>query len=96
MCVCVCVRSAHVGTLMRAQGGRTALIGTAASGHADCARLLLDAGADTNAKNPVRASAGWVALGGVVEMDWCVRRHAVCISVFRSYFRRFSVWVFAL
>jgi hypothetical protein len=28
-------------------------------GHADCARLLLDAGADTEAKDKVRASAGW-------------------------------------
>ena len=28
----------------------------ARNGHADCARLLLDAGADKNAKNEVRAS----------------------------------------
>ena len=32
-----------------AQSGRTALVWTARNGHADCARLLLDAGADKNA-----------------------------------------------
>ena len=47
--------------LRRAQRRYTALIYAAANGHADCARLLLDAGADTYAKNTVRASAG----GGV-------------------------------
>ena len=44
------------GTLgsLRAQDGRTALIYAAANGHADCARLLLDAGADKEAKCNVR------------------------------------------
>ncbi len=32
----------------QAQIGRTALIWAAANDHADCVRLLLDAGADTN------------------------------------------------
>ena len=36
------------------QDGSTALIHAAASGHADCALLLLDAGADRNIKNNVR------------------------------------------
>ncbi len=45
----------------RAQQGRTALISAGFSGRVDCARLLLDAGADSNAKDNVRASAG----GGV-------------------------------
>ncbi len=49
---------AHTG----AQGGWTALMRAARLGHADCARLLLDAGADKNAKGEVRASAG-VACG---------------------------------
>ena len=44
--------------LARAQDERTALIYAARDGHADCARLLLDAGADANAKMNVRASAG--------------------------------------
>ena len=44
--------------LARAQNGWTALIWTALNGKADCARLLLDAGADTNATNEARASAG--------------------------------------
>ena len=40
-----------------AQHGMTALIWACYKGHADCARLLLDAGADKNAKNEVRARA---------------------------------------
>jgi ankyrin repeat protein len=35
----------------RAQDGRTALHVAAEKGHANCVRLLLDAGADTEAKN---------------------------------------------
>ncbi len=38
----------------RSQSEYTALMFAAARGHADCARLLLDAGADKNAKNEVR------------------------------------------
>ena len=45
-----------------AQYGGTALIGAARFGHADCARLLLDAGADKEAKDNVRARAGRGAL----------------------------------
>ncbi len=37
------------------QGGNTALICAAAEGYADCARLLVDAGADMNAKDKVSA-----------------------------------------
>jgi hypothetical protein len=40
-----------------AQDGWTALMCAARFGHADCARLLLDAGADKNAKSNVRARA---------------------------------------
>ena len=52
----------HIGR-RRAQNGRTALMCSAEKGHADCMRLLLDAGADKEAKTDVLASAGWV--GGV-------------------------------
>ena len=52
------------GTLMRTQDGRTALICAALKGHTDCVRLLLDAGADTNATDRVRARAGVVCVGG--------------------------------
>ncbi len=46
------------GTLgRRAHEKRTALIWAAAYGYADCARLLLDAGADKEAKMNVRARA---------------------------------------
>ena len=66
VCVCVCVVAAicvcdlHLcgGDMWhtRAQGRWTALIYAAAEGHADCVRLLLDAGADKDAKDQVRAS----------------------------------------
>jgi hypothetical protein len=47
------------GTLIHcAQEGFTALIAAAREGHSDCVRVLLDAGADKNATDKVRASAG--------------------------------------
>ncbi len=69
---------AHVGRRRRAQYGRTALIYAAMEGHADCARLLLDAGADKNAANNVRASAG---------CGWAVREMSGVFS-----FLRFVIW----
>ena len=39
-----------------AQDGLTALMRAAANGHAECMRLLLDAGTDKEAKNNVRFS----------------------------------------
>ena len=36
------------------QTGRTALLAAAEAGHTDCVRLLLEAGADTEAKDKVR------------------------------------------
>ena len=39
-----------------AQYGRTALIFATENGHAECVRLLLNYGADKNAKNNVRSS----------------------------------------
>ncbi len=41
-------------THTRAQSGYTALIRAAENGHVDCARLMLDAGVDKNAKDKVR------------------------------------------
>jgi hypothetical protein len=38
-----------------AQYGYTVLIRAAENGHADCLRMLLDAGADTEAKDEVRS-----------------------------------------
>ena len=49
-----------------AQIGCTALIFAAENGHADCVRLLLDAGADTNAQNIVRLSVIIVCVRGRV------------------------------
>ncbi len=43
-------------THTHSQDGCTALLRAAESGHADCVRLLLDAGADKNAKNRVRVN----------------------------------------
>ncbi len=45
----------------------TALIHAADYGRADCARLLLDAGADKNAKCSVRLRVSRVCIGGVVR-----------------------------
>ena len=45
---------AHVGG--GAQIGATALMNAVQKGHVDCARLLLDAGADKEATDQVRAS----------------------------------------
>ncbi len=55
--------------LARAQNGCTALILAAGQGHADCARLLLDAGADKEAKMNVRR--------GVVEYIPCFFRFTI-------------------
>ncbi len=48
-------RNTHTHTRARAQRGRTALIGAVVNGHADCVRLLLDAGADQDVTDKVRA-----------------------------------------
>ncbi len=62
-CLCVlacdarCSETRNIGGTFYtcAQDGRTALIEADKMGHADCVRLLLDAGADKNAANNVRA-----------------------------------------
>jgi hypothetical protein len=54
----------------RVQFGMTALMPAASNGHADCARLLLDAGADKEAKDKVRDSADSVRV--------CLRAHVLC------------------
>ena len=51
--VALCVRRC----IQLEQDGSTALIIAAANGHADCVRLLLDAGADANARDGVREAA---------------------------------------
>ncbi len=50
------------GTRARAQDELTPLMMAARFGHADCARLLLDAGADKNATDKVRRVRCWGAL----------------------------------
>ena len=76
MCVCVTFPHAaaerlgrsHVGTCgtrfgaaAAAQKGGTALTIAGFKGHAECLRLLLDAGADKNAKDPkVRVGGGMI------------------------------------
>ncbi len=62
--VCLLHASADASTaaahwhIARSQGGHTALIHTAADGHANCVQLLLDAGADKETKDWVRMSSG--------------------------------------
>ncbi len=65
--VCLDCVGGTLGTLTL-QDGWTALISAAYKGHADCLRLLLDAGADMNAKNRVRAVGP--ALSAVGRMPW--------------------------
>ncbi len=55
-----------------AQGEMTALMRAAIYGNTDCARLLLDAGADTNAECNVRARAGWWRVGWALALWWCL------------------------
>ena len=68
-----------------AQDGCTALICSGSNGRADCVRLLLDAGADKEAKDRVRVSEGdaFGALwSGAMMMGWCETNHAICIYIF--------------
>ena len=68
----------------RAQCGFTALIDAAYHGHADCARLLLTAGADKEAKTMVRASrfaAEMCCLVAMLMTRCVVQEHAICIFV---------------
>ena len=60
--------------VVRAQDGYTALIFAAMHGRADCVRLLLDAGADKDAKNEVRArGSACEALGVGYDADGLMR-----------------------
>ena len=85
--------AAHWGGGGALQDGYTPLIYAACGGHADCARLLLDAGADKNAKDRVRASARCWRVGvgtcGMMMMGCVVRQHAICIPLFIFHFRPF-------
>jgi hypothetical protein len=71
-------RRHHWAHRLRAQYNRTALILAAENGRADCLRLLLDAGADKNAKIIVRVSAGfgvwwlWSFSRAFITWIWCV------------------------
>ena len=75
-CVFLCIV-----ILCGAQDGRTALICAARNGRADCARLLLEAGADKSATDNVRASAlcGWSVFSFCV---WVLSRVAVALMWF--------------
>ena len=70
-----------------AQSGWTALTWAAMHGKTDCARLLLDAGADTNATDEVRASAGCCVRGDAV-----VWGGETCFSKDSNFFGRFFIF----
>ncbi len=58
------------------QYGSTALIETALYGYADCARLLLDAGADKNIVNNVR----YYQIALTIVLFWVFHRLALRFS----------------
>jgi hypothetical protein len=62
--------------LFSLQDGCTAVIYSSFLGHADCVRLLLDAGADKDAKGNVRASD--------LLFFQCLRGHSLCDSCIRA------------
>ena len=78
--------AAHLGR--RAQDGYTPLMLAAMNGrNADCARLLLDAGADKSCKRPVRASADapHLRLGQLILIIWGILIFNFFISRVRVY-----------
>jgi hypothetical protein len=72
LCVCVCVR-----VRVLQQLGWSALIWAACNGHAECVRLLIDAGADTEATDEVHlpCNAFFIVIytHASVFSCWCVR-----------------------
>ena len=89
-CVCVfdCERLV-LATHSNMQRGNTALIISARDGRADCVRLLLDGGADKDAKNNVRvvgrvlySNTFWVALGADVAFFlWFIKNPSFGVLV---------------
>ena len=77
-----------------AQYGKTALMYAAENGWSDCVQLLLDAGADKNAKNQVRARAGVACgpggAGAVLTMRRVLHQGAICF-IFEWYVICFCV-----
>ena len=57
----------------RAQRGATALIWTARGGRADCAQLLLDAGADKEARTDVRCQSEVCKITGLQEANQIIQ-----------------------
>ena len=62
-----------------AQWGWTALIGAAIECHVNCARLLLDAGADKDAKDNVRVPSAASVDGRQCSGFW--NTHGVCLHM---------------
>jgi hypothetical protein len=81
-----------VGTFgTRAQNGFTALLSTVLKDHADCVRLLVDAGADMNATTNVRdsRSVGSGRIGRACFEDGMIMSYWFFMAAFdlRFYFR---------
>ncbi len=62
----------HVGIHAHAQIGMTALMNSASGGHVDCMRVLLDAGADKEAKDNVRFVFVCNICGWIVAVCWVI------------------------
>ena len=55
----------------KSQGGWTALLNAALHGHADCLKLLIDAGANKDAKDNVRDGHCFAGLFSVIFFPSC-------------------------
>ena len=76
-------------TCLLTQGGITALMFAATNGHAGCVKLLLDAGADKNAKTDVRGRSSAYDIGDarmcvlvVLRFDWRVGSCCIIVAFF--------------
>ena len=83
LCVYECAAASCLPhTHARAQGGKTALMRAASIGRADCVRLLLDAGADKEARNDVRVFVCRVCVVGRAHFGVLRRsEHTACSIV---------------
>jgi hypothetical protein len=80
----------YCGLHAETQDGFSALICAAQNGHSDCVRLLVEVGADKEAKKNVSYAACFISL----ECVWCSKLYAYLFSSFFSYVAQLSAACF--